>query len=215
MSAVTDAAPRYVPAAGRRAFTALYDPVMAATMREGTWRPVLVDRILEGLRPDGVIADVGAGTGTLAALLADARPDADVVAIDGDPEVLERAARKGVRGREGLAGDLPLADRSTDRVVMSLLLHHLEPDAKRAALGEARRVLKPGGRLHVADWGRAADPLMRLTFLSLQLLDGFAGTRDHVAGRLPGLIAESGFGSVAVGERYRTAWGTLELITAS
>jgi ubiquinone/menaquinone biosynthesis C-methylase UbiE len=215
VSRVSDAAPRYVPAAGRRAFTALYDPVMAATMREGTWRPVLVKRVLEGLRPSAVVADVGAGTGTLAALLSEARPDADVVAIDGDPEVLERAALKGVRGREGLADALPLADRSADRVVMSLLLHHLDPDAKHAALVEARRVLRPGGRLHVADWGRPADPLMRLTFLSLQLLDGFAGTRDHVAGRLPGLIAGSGFGSVAVDERYRTPWGTLELITAN
>jgi SAM-dependent methyltransferase len=215
VSRVTDAAPRYVPAAGRRAFTRLYDPVMAATMREGTWRPVLVARIVEGLRRGGVIADVGAGTGTLAAMLAAERPDADVIAIDGDPEVLERAALKGVRGRSGLAGDLPLQDRSADRVVMSLLLHHLEPAAKRAALGEARRVLRPGGRLHVADWGRASDPVMRASFLSLQLLDGFAGTRDHVAGRLPGVIAESGFGSVAIGERYRTAFGTLELLTAS
>jgi SAM-dependent methyltransferase len=212
---MADAAPRYVPAAGRRALTALYDPVMAVTMREGTWRPALVARVLGGLRRQGVIADVGAGTGTLAALLADARPDADVVAIDGDPEVLERAALKGVRGRRGLADDLPLADRSADRVLMSLLLHHLEPGGKRAALAEARRVLRPGGRLHVADWGRAADPLMRAAFLGLQLLDGFAGTRDHVAGRLPGLIAESGFGSVSVDGRYRTAWGTLELITAS
>ena len=212
---MADAAPRYVPAAGRRAFTALYDPVMAATMREGAWRPALVARILDGLKPGGTIADVGAGTGTLAALLADARADADIVAIDGDPEVLRRAAIKGVRGRQGRADSLPLADRSADRVVMSLLLHHLEPDGKRAALAEARRVLKPGGRLHIADWGRAADPLMRMTFFGLQLLDGFAGTRDHVAGRLPGLIAESGFGSVTIDERYRTAWGTLELITAS
>jgi SAM-dependent methyltransferase len=108
-----------------------------------------------------------------------------------------------------------VADRSADRVVMSLLLHHLEPTAKRAALAEARRALKAGGRLHVADWGRPADPLMRASFLGLQLLDGFAGTRDHVAGRLPGLIAESGFGSVSVDRRYRTAWGSLELITAS
>jgi SAM-dependent methyltransferase len=212
---MADAAPRYVPAAGRRAFTALYDPVMAATMREGAWRPALVTRILEGLRPDGVIADVGAGTGTLAALLADARPGADVIAIDGDPDVLERAARKGVRGRQGLADALPLAARSVDRVVMSLLLHHLDPEAKRAALAEARRVLARGGRLHIADWGRLADPLMRATFLGLQLLDGFAGTRDHVAGRLPGLIADSGFVGVTVDERYRTAWGTLELITAT
>jgi hypothetical protein len=46
-----------------------------------------------------------------------------------------------------------------------------------------------GGQLHIADWGRAPDPLMRAAFFALQLVDGFAGTRDHVAGRLPKLIA--------------------------
>jgi SAM-dependent methyltransferase len=212
---VSDAAPRYVPAAGRRALTALYDPAMALTMREGTWRPVFADQILHGLKPDGVVVDVGAGTGTLAARLADLRPEADVIAIDGDPEVLARAARKGVRCREGLADALPLADHSADRVVFSLLLHHLEPDGKRAALAEARRVLRAGGRVHVADWGPPHDPLMRATFFGLQLLDGFANTRDHAAGRLPDLIAAAGFAGVAVGERYRTVWGSLELLTAT
>ena len=211
---MSEAPARYVPAAGRRAFTSLYDPVMAATMRESAWRPRLVAEVLEGLRPRGVVADVGAGTGTLAALLRAARPDADVIAVDGDEEVLRRAALKGVRGRHGLADALPMDDRSADRVVMSLLLHHLEPGGKRAALAEARRVLRAGGRLHVADWGRPADPLMRVTFLGLQLLDGFGPTRDHVAGRLPDLITAAGFGSVSVGARFRTAWGTLELITA-
>jgi ubiquinone/menaquinone biosynthesis C-methylase UbiE len=200
----------YVPAAGRRALTALYDPAMALTMRERRWRPRFAEQILEGLSPNGVIADVGAGTGTLAALLADRRPDADVIAIDGDPEVLARAALKGVRGREGLAGALPLADRSADRVVFSLVLHHLHD--KPQALAEARRVLAPGGRLHVADWGRP-DVVTRPGFLALQVLDGFANTRDHAAGRLPDLIAAAGFASVTTTERYRTPWGRLERVS--
>ena len=45
--------------------------------------------------------------------------------------------------------------------------------AKRAALGEAHRVLAPAGSLHVADWGRAHDPLLRTAFFVLQLIDGF------------------------------------------
>jgi ubiquinone/menaquinone biosynthesis C-methylase UbiE len=211
VSPVTDA--RYVPAAGRRGLTALYDPVMALTMREGAWRPELVAAVTAGLRDGGVIADVGAGTGTLTAQLMAARPDADVVAIDGDPEVLARAAFKGVRGREGLATALPVGNGKADRVVMSLLLHHLERDAKLEALGEARRVLAPGGRLHIADWG-APDLVTRPGFLGLQLLDGFAGTRDHAAGRLADLIAQAGFTAVTTDRRYRTPWGRLELISA-
>jgi hypothetical protein len=75
-------------------------------------------------------------------------------------------------------------------------------------------VLAPGGSLHIADWG-APDLVTRPGFLGLQLLDGFAGTRDHAAGRLPSLIAAAGFAGVATGERYRTPWGRLELISAS
>lgn len=202
-----------MPAAGRRGLTALYDPVMSLTMREGAWRPELVAAVTAGLRDGGVIADVGAGTGTLSAQLMAARPDADVIAIDGDPGVLRRAALKGVRGREGLATDLPLGDGAADRVVMSLLLHHLETDAKLAALREAHRVLASGGRLHVADWG-APDLLTRPGFLGLQLLDGFAPTRDHAAGRLPDLIAQAGFTAVTTEQRFRTPWGRLELISA-
>jgi SAM-dependent methyltransferase len=212
VSPVTDA--RYVPAAGRRGLTAFYDPVMAVSMRESAWRPKLVEAATSGLPRNGVIADVGAGTGRLARRLMQARPDADVVAIDGDPDVLRRAAVKGVRGREGLADALPFDDASVDRVVMSLLLHHLDRDGKLDALREARRVLAPGGRLHIADWGRP-DPLTRPGFLALQVLDGFPGTRDHAAGRLPQLIAEAGFAAVRTGDRFRTPWGRLELLSAS
>ena len=211
MSPVPDA--RYVPAAGRRGLTALYDPVMALTMREDAWRPRLVAAVTAGLRNGGVVADVGAGTGTLAAQLREARPDAEVIAVDGDPDVLARAALKGVRGREGLATELPIGAGEADRVVMSLLLHHLAPADKLAALREAGRVLRQGGRLHVADWG-APDLLTGPGFLGLRVLDGFANTRDHGAGRLPGLIAEAGFATVTVTDRFRTPWGRLELISA-
>ena len=206
---------RYVPAAGLPGLTRFYDPIMTLTMREGTWRPRLADRVLDGLAPGATVVDVGAGTGTFAALLAERRPDVEVIAIDGDPEVLERAAAKGVAGRRGLATELPLADRCADRVVMSLLLHHLEPAAKRTALGEVRRILRPGGRLHVADWGRAHDPVMRAAFFGLQLLDGFGPTRDHAAGRVAGFITSAGFASVAEEARYRTPYGSLELLTAT
>jgi len=97
---------------------------------------------------------------------------------------------------------------------MSLLLHHLGPDGKPAALTEAHRVLRPGGRLDIADWGRPADPLMRAAFFALQLIDGFDGTRDHAAGRLPGFVTDAGFTDVHTHRRLRTAWGSLELLRA-
>lgn len=208
----------YVPAAGRAVFTRSYDAVLAATMRESRWRPGLVASVLDGVSPGAVVVDVGAGTGNNAIPLATARTDVRVVAVDGDPQVRELAQAKPgaarVDWRHGLADALPLADASAERVLMSLLLHHLPPDGKRAALAEARRVLQPGGRLHVADWGRPATAPMRAAFLALQLIDGIATTRDHAAGRLPAYLGEAGFGGVATVRRLPTGWGTLELLQA-
>ena len=213
-----DRAARYVPAAGVAAFTGLYDRVVALTMREHHWRPLLVSRVAQTVPPGGTILDVGAGTGTLAIALAQARPDAQVLAVDGDPQALALARRKpgadAVRWQLGLAGELTLEPGTVDAAVMSLLLHHLAPTAKAAALRDVRRVLRPGGRLLIADWGRPHDPVMRAAFGVLQLIDGVAGTRDHVAGRLAQIVGDAGFAPVERHGRLRTAWGSLELLEA-
>jgi len=209
---------RYVTATGLRGLTRFYDSIVAVTMREGLFRGRLQRQVLSGLPSEARVADVGAGTGTFAIALAAAAPAAEVVAIDGDPEALGLAAAKpgagAVEWERGQADALPLADGSCDRVAMSLLLHHLDADGKRAALAEARRVLCAGGSLHVADWGRPQDPLMRCGLFTLALIDGFDGIRDHAAGRLPLFLEEAGFGPVRRHDRLRTAWGSLELLSA-
>jgi ubiquinone/menaquinone biosynthesis C-methylase UbiE len=187
-------------------------------MRERTFRGRLREQVLSGLPQGGTVVDVGCGTGTFAIALAAARPDAEVIGVDGDPEILavaraKRAAER-VSWRQGLAGELDMPAASADAVVMSLLLHHLDAPAKRSALEDARRILRPGGVLHVADWGRPQDPLMRGAFLVLQVIDGFSNTRDHVAGRLPAIIGGAGFEAPVTHARLRTAWGSLELLSA-
>jgi ubiquinone/menaquinone biosynthesis C-methylase UbiE len=209
-------AERYVPAAGRPAFTRLYDPIVALTMREATFRGRLGAQVLAGLVPGTAVVDVGCGTGTLAIMLA--AGGAAVIGVDGDPEVLALAHAKpgaeAVQWRKGLATALPLPGASADRVVMSLLLHHLDPAGKRTALAEAVRVLRPGGRLHVADWGRPGDPLMRAAARALTRVDGAEGLREHLEGAVPLLLADAGFVAVAVHDRLRTGWGSLELLSA-
>jgi ubiquinone/menaquinone biosynthesis C-methylase UbiE len=210
---------RYVPAAGRTGLTALYDPLVALTMRERAFRRALIAAVLGGGRPR-VVLDMGCGTGSVASRLAEADTQVQVLGVDGDEAVLalarEKCARFGERVRftKGMAGALPMESASVDVAVASLLLHHLSPGAKRQALAEARRVLAPAGRLVIADWGRPQDPLAHAGFLMLRLLDGFANTADHAAGRLPSLLARAGFADVKVEQRWRTLWGSLELIVA-
>lgn len=205
-------------AAGARGLTRFYDTIVAMTMRERLFRRELAAQLLADLPERARIADVGAGTGTFAIGLAVAAPEARVIAVDGDPEVLELARAKpgagAVEWESGLADALPLDDADCDRVAMSLLLHHLDAEGKRAALAEACRVLKPGGRIHIADWGKPQDPLMRLGLLTLAIFDGFDGIRDHAAGRLPGFVEAAGFVDVRRRDRLRTAWGSLELLSA-
>jgi ubiquinone/menaquinone biosynthesis C-methylase UbiE len=210
---------RYVPAAGHRLFTPIYDAVNSATMRQGRWRPLLVERAISS-DPRPRILDLGCGTGAMALAIARHSPTAALMGVDGDPDVLERARAKAVAAgvelelHEALADCLPLSDASVDCVVSTLLFHHLAPPVKRGALSEARRVLVPGGRLLICDVGRAQDPLMRAAFFGVQLLDGFPNTREHVRGELPKIVSRAGFSAVRVFGRCRTGGGTLELIEA-
>ena len=210
---------RYVPAAGRTALTPLYDHVMALTMRERQWRPQLSQAVLEAVEGGGVVVDVGCGTATQAIDLAARRPDLSVIGVDGDPDVLAIArAKPGAEEldlREGEATALPLDDTSADAVICSLLLHHLAPNAKRGALREARRVLRTGGRLHIADWGRPDNPVAVAGFALLRLIDGREGTRDHAAGRLPGFVTDAQFEHVETTRRVRTVFGTLDCLSAT
>ena len=210
-------APRYVPAAGIDALTGVYDVGVRLTMREGRWRRLIVDEIAAA--DPRVVLDVGCGTGTLTIATAEELPSARVVGLDGDRTVLGIAGRKAGSERvdwvEGLADELPFADGEVDAVMTSLVFHHLPLGIKRAALAEMRRVLRAGGKLVVADWGRPQDPVMSVAFLALQCLDGFANTGDNRRGLVPQLITEGGFDGLRLLRRLRTVGGTFEVMVAS
>ncbi len=156
----------------------------------------------------------------MALAIARASQKVTLIGVDGDADVLKRTDAKAraegieLELHEALADHIPLPNADVDCVVSTLMFHHLSPTAKRAALAEARRVLVPGGRLLVCDVGRASDPMMRAAFFAVQLLDGFANTREHVQGALPGIVSQVGFSTVTVFGRYRTGAGTLDLIEA-
>jgi ubiquinone/menaquinone biosynthesis C-methylase UbiE len=209
-------ADRYVPAAGRASLTRFYDTGVRLTMREHLWRPMIVEQLASnGPR---VIVDLGCGTGGLALPIARRLPDARVIGIDGDPEILDLArAKRGadrVEWTHAYADALPIDDASVDSVVSSLVLHHLPCATKQAALAEARRILRPDGQLVVADWAAPQDPVMSLAFRALQQLDGIETTDDNRRGRIPHLIADAGFTQPLRLRRIRTLLGTFEVLLA-
>jgi ubiquinone/menaquinone biosynthesis C-methylase UbiE len=209
---------RYVPALRFRSLTRFYDLVAHALLREDLFKSQLVKQA--GLQPGHRVLDLGCGTGTLAIMLKRACPAAAVVGLDGDPEILAIARRKiqaeklQIELVEGLATQPNLPSASFDRVVTSLVFHHLGTEDKKRALAKAHELLVSGGELHVADWGKPQNIVMRLAFLTIQMLDGFETTADNVKGELVGFIRDAGFAAAAETERITTLLGTLSLYRA-
>ena len=77
-------------------------------------------------------------------------------------------------------------------------------------LAEVKRVLKPEGKFHVADWGLPQNALMKLASQGIVLLDG-ATTKDNFAGQLPEFIRQSGFEGVEEMQHFNSLFGTIRL----
>jgi SAM-dependent methyltransferase len=124
--------------------------------------------------PGPRLADIGGGTGNYS--LALRREGWEPVVVDPSPEMLALAAAKGLETVEADAQRLPLSEESFDAVTMISMLHHVED--QRAALAEAKRVLRPGGPLALVGFtGEDAA--------SLWVLDYFPASRPWMAATHP------------------------------
>jgi ubiquinone/menaquinone biosynthesis C-methylase UbiE len=160
------------------------------------------------------VLDLGCGTGTLTILIKHTHPQSDVVGLDGDPKILAiaraKAAKVGVEISldHGMAFQMPYPDRSFDRVLSSLVLHHLTTENKQRTLREVFRVLRSSGELHVVDFGKPDTAWARLISRTMMRFEQAA---DNLKGVLPGMFSQAGFDGVAETARYATVFGTLAL----
>lgn len=206
---------RFIPALSYHWLTPLYDPIARWTTRERALKAALLEQA--DLQPGDRVLDLACGTGTLAIAAKQRHPDTHIVGLDGDATILARAAKKAqaagvsLRFVHALSNRMPYGADSFDVVMSTLFFQHLDRNAKLAALAEVRRVLKPGGELHIADWGKPGSVAMDAAFLLVRLLDGFEVTFDNMAGVLPELMRNSGFRDVAATRSFDTALGTISL----
>jgi ubiquinone/menaquinone biosynthesis C-methylase UbiE len=209
---------KYIPALGFRWLTPAYDVVIRATTRERSFKSALIEQA--NFQTGQHVLDLACGTGTLAVWVKQLFPEISVTGIDGDTNILSIASRKAkeanvtIQFDHGFSFNLPYPDACFDRVVSSLFFHHLSWHDKQRTAKELHRVMRPGGELHVADWGRATGILMRGAFMAIQLLDGVRNTQDNVEGRLIDLFLGAGFTNVLQTRTFSTVFGTMALYRA-
>lgn len=149
--------------------------------RERAFREKIIG--LARLRPGEVVLDVGCGTGTLAiAAKRHVGPSGNVHGVDASPEMIDRATKKASKAgvdvtfRTGVVEALPYPNAHFDVVLSTLMLHHLPRRARQECAREVRRVLKPGGRVLVVDFG--ATPRGRKSLLGHFHRHGHVDLRD-------------------------------------
>lgn len=157
---------------------------------------------LANLRPGDSVLEIGCGTGAVArAARARVGPDGQVFGIDPSGEMIAVARRKAARKHvqidfrvAGIEG-LPLPDASVDAALSSLMMHHLPADLKRTGLAEVRRVLKPGGRLVIVDFGKRRGLLSHLALSAI-----VHHSSEHSVEDLLPVLEEVGFGEFRTGQ---------------
>ncbi len=210
---------KYIPALGYDFLTAYYDLAIKITMPEKKFRRLLVDEI--NPQTNERILEFGFGTGQNLLLVHKANPNAKLEGLDIDPKVKAIAEHKLTKNKVELplhlydGSVLPFADNSFDKVYSCLVFHQLDAETKLNCLKELYRVLKPNGKLIIADWGKAQNKLMRFTFRLVQFLDGFKTTNDNVKGFMPEFISKAGFENVVISKSINTAIGTFSYFNAT
>jgi ubiquinone/menaquinone biosynthesis C-methylase UbiE len=160
-----------------------------------------------------VLLDIGCGSGKL--VVAAARThDGAAIGVDATPSMIvrarRRARREGVKAdfREGVAENLPFADGSVHAVTSSYFFHHLPSDLKVKALREMWRILAPGGRLVITDYGSPRGVLGYVASLPMRF-DFHEYVRPQLRGELERMLADEKLDNV---ERLESFLGYINVL---
>jgi ubiquinone/menaquinone biosynthesis C-methylase UbiE len=202
----------YIPALSYRFLTPFYDFIQKYIVRDVRYKSMLIEQA--NIQPGQRVLDLGCGTGTLAIMAKQAQPLAEVSGLDADPDMLKVAKYKSaqlhvpVTFDVGFTNKLPYPDASFDRVLSSIMIHHLKTPDKWQTGKEVHRVLKPGGQLHIIDFGK---PYTWYGKILGPFLHKFEEANDNIDGKLPEMFGAPGVKTEIAGH-FWTFFGDLAFL---
>ena len=202
----------YIPALSYRFLTPFYDFIQKYIVRDVRYKNLLIEQA--DIRAGQSVLDLGCGTGTLAIMVKQKHPSAEVSGLDADPDMLKVAQYKSsqikapVKFDVGFTNNLPYPNESFDRVLSSIMIHHLKTPDKKKTAQEVFRVLKPGGQLHIVDFGK---PVTWYGKMLGPFLHRFEEANDNIDGSLPLFFGEPGLKTQILGH-FWTFFGDLDFL---
>jgi ubiquinone/menaquinone biosynthesis C-methylase UbiE len=195
-------------------FTGAYDPLTARWPAGNKMRDVVIDAMqpASGQR----LLELGCGSGRLAIQIKRRWPDIAITAVDGNSDIMKVAQQKAEQA--GAEIDFVLGDFTTcplegtyDRVYSTLVLHHLNLEAKQEVFARIRGLLAEDGKFVIADFtghhhGPGQSILSKLSTLS----DPLGGKQTHRDGTFEAAMRDT-FPSVRSVARVPSVFGTIEV----
>ena len=151
----------------------------------------------EELENSSNILDIGCGTGLMTSEIAGQNSSWIVTGIDASFSMIKYAEKKRSSEncifQQALGENLPFDESTVDAAVSALFFHHINKNLKKKTLAEIKRILKPGGKVIIADMGIPYTALGKITsYLAWKLLRQ-PEIRENSVGMMTELIKQEGF----------------------